>query len=134
MGKRRNCSSGAISPFPTIFLLSISNGRSQITYSFVNYGCAICIFLNSENLICRSTDISKGFRWSHQLRDNESRLYVSSSAAYKFDYQWPRISHFLQHFRRQEEYQYKCPAHSHGTNSAIFEYSEIGANIFPRSL
>ena len=25
----------------------------------MKFGCAICIFLNSENLICRSTDISK---------------------------------------------------------------------------
>ena len=32
-------------------------------------------FLNPENLICRTTDISKCFRGSLQLRDNESRLY-----------------------------------------------------------
>ena len=32
-------------------------------------------FLNSENLICRGTDISKCFRESHGIRDNESRLY-----------------------------------------------------------
>ena len=25
----------------------------------MKFGCAICIFLNSENLICRSTDISR---------------------------------------------------------------------------
>ena len=25
----------------------------------MKFGCAICIFLNSENLICRGTDISK---------------------------------------------------------------------------
>ena len=35
----------------------------------------ICIFLNTENLICQSMDISKFFRGSLQLRDNESRLY-----------------------------------------------------------
>ena len=39
-------------------------------------GCAICILLNSENLICQSTDISKCFSGSLQLRDNESRLYI----------------------------------------------------------
>ena len=44
----------------------------------MKYGCAICIFLNSENLICRSTDISKCFRGSLQLRDNESRLCISA--------------------------------------------------------
>ena len=42
----------------------------------MKFGCTICIFLNSENLICRSTDISKCFRGSLQLRDNESRLYL----------------------------------------------------------
>ena len=37
------------------------------------FGSAICInFLNSENLICRSTDISKCFRGSLQRQDNES--------------------------------------------------------------
>ena len=32
-------------------------------------------FLNTINLICRSTDISKCFRGSLRFRDNESRLY-----------------------------------------------------------
>ena len=64
-------------PFPTIFSIYISNLRGPITYSFVKCDCAICIFLNSENLICRSTDILKCFRGSLQLRDNESRLLVN---------------------------------------------------------
>ena len=33
------------------------------------------IFLSSAHLICQITDISKCFRGSLQLRDNESRLY-----------------------------------------------------------
>ena len=33
--------------------------RSQISYSFVKYGCSIYTFLSSANLICRGTDISK---------------------------------------------------------------------------
>ena len=33
------------------------------------------IFLNSANLICRGTDISKYFRESLGLRENESQLY-----------------------------------------------------------
>ena len=32
--------------------------QSLITHSFVKFGCAISIFLNPENLICRTTDIS----------------------------------------------------------------------------
>ena len=39
-------------------------------------GCSIGIFLNTAHLICRSTDISKCFRGSLRLRDNESRLYM----------------------------------------------------------
>ena len=61
-----------------IFLI-IKMSMYLITYSFVKCGCMICIFLNSENLICRSTDISKCFRGSLQLRDNESRLYMNDN-------------------------------------------------------
>ena len=38
-------------------------------------GCSIYFILNSANLICRGTDISKYFRESFELRDNENRLY-----------------------------------------------------------
>ena len=41
----------------------------------MKFGCSIGIFLDSANLICRSTDIWKSFRGSLQLQDNESRLY-----------------------------------------------------------
>ena len=44
----------------------------------MKFGCSIGIFLNSAHLICRSTDISKYFRGSLRLRDNESRLYIKS--------------------------------------------------------
>ena len=47
-----------------------------MTCSFVKFGCSIGIFLNTAHLICRSTDISKYFRGSFRLRDNESRLYI----------------------------------------------------------
>ena len=46
------------------------------TRSFVKFGCSIAIFLSSAHLICRSTDISKYFRGSLRLHDNESRLYI----------------------------------------------------------
>ena len=45
----------------------------------MKFGSAICIVLDSENLICRSTDISKCFIGSLQLRNNESRLYFNWS-------------------------------------------------------
>ena len=37
--------------------------------------CSIYFFLNSANMIGRGTDISKYFRQSLRLRENESRLY-----------------------------------------------------------
>ena len=42
----------------------------------MKFGCSIGIFLNSAHLIRRATDISKCFRGSLRLRDNEGRLYV----------------------------------------------------------
>ena len=59
-------------PFSTIFSVYIFNLRSQITYLFVKFGCSVCIFLSSANLLCRSMDISKCFRGSPRLQDNKS--------------------------------------------------------------
>ena len=39
-------------------------------------GCLIYFFLNSANLICRGTDISKYFKESLGLRDSDCRLYI----------------------------------------------------------
>ena len=44
-------------------------------------GCSIGIFLSSAHLICRSTDISKYFRGSLRLRNNESRLYFDNAGS-----------------------------------------------------
>ena len=75
MEKRRNCFLGAISPlFHNISIYSLT--KSPITYIFVKCGCSNYCFLNSANLICRGTDISKYFRESLGIRDNESRLYI----------------------------------------------------------
>ena len=43
-------------------------------------GRSIYFFLNSANLICRDTDISKYFREFLGLRDNESRVYTPELA------------------------------------------------------
>ena len=42
----------------------------------MKFGCLNCTFLSTTNLICRSTDISKCFRGSLRLGDNESRLFL----------------------------------------------------------
>ena len=60
--------------FPQYFQ-HISNFKSPITYPFDKCGCSIYVFLNSANLICRSTDISKYFREYLGILNNESRLY-----------------------------------------------------------
>ena len=56
--------------FSTLFYIYISNFKSQITYSFVKYGCSIYCFPHSLN-----SDMSRYLG----VRDNESRLYVQTS-------------------------------------------------------
>ena len=58
----------------SIIFLHISNFKSPATCTFVKSGCSIYFFLSSANLICQGTDISKYFRESLGIRDNESRL------------------------------------------------------------
>ena len=62
------------SSFPQYFQY-ISNFKSPVTYIVVKYVCLNYFFLDSANLICRGTDISKYFIESLGFRDNESRLY-----------------------------------------------------------
>ena len=63
-----------ISPlFHNIF--NISRISSPITYKFVKCGCSIYFFLNSPILTSRDTDITKYFRESLGMRDNEIRQY-----------------------------------------------------------
>ena len=91
MEKRSN-----FSFFPQYFQ-HISNFKSPITYIIVKCGCSIYFFLKSGNLICRSTDISKYFRGSLGIRDNESRLYIDDVLSLKntkfaeyFEFIYPR--------------------------------------------
>ena len=78
---------GEISPKEKFLLFSqyfqyIVNFRSQITYSFVKCAYSIYFFLNSANLICRGTNISKYFREFLRLRNNECRLYLRQGAIF----------------------------------------------------
>ena len=65
------------SSFPQYFQY-VSNFKSPVTHIFVKCGCSSYFFLNSANLICRGMDISKYFRESIEIRDNESRLYMAT--------------------------------------------------------
>ena len=83
------------SSFPQYFqYFSIFKG--PITYIFVKCGSSNYFFLNSGNLICRSTGISKYFRESLGIRDNESRLYydgtVDSRCLCFGCLEWPLVS------------------------------------------
>ena len=55
-----------------MMMISLTSGV-KITYSFVKCGHSIYFFLNSANLICRGTDISKYFRETLGLLDNKSQ-------------------------------------------------------------
>ena len=66
------------SSFPQYFRYS-SIFKSPIIYKFVKCSCSNYFFLNSKNLMCRGTDISKCFRQSLGIRDNESWLYFKSA-------------------------------------------------------
>ena len=68
---------GAISPlFHNIFNISLSQGvKLRIICEMWLFDLSI---LNSANLICRCTDISKYFRQSFEIRDNESTVFDTS--------------------------------------------------------
>ena len=62
----------AISPlFHNIFNISLTS-RVQLLVNLLNVVKSNYLFLNSANLICRAMDISKYFRGSLGIQDNES--------------------------------------------------------------
>ena len=74
MEKRR-----AISPLSTIFSIYLLTSGVKLHIHLLNVVVRFIVFLNSANLICRGTDISKYSRESLGLRDNESRLYLKQN-------------------------------------------------------
>ena len=93
------------SSFPHYFRY-ISNVKSAITYKFVKSGCSNYFFLNSENLICQGTDISKCVRESLGIRDNESQLYLLFISPYfgASGRLYSGLQHFLGYFNRVVAY------------------------------
>ena len=61
--------------FPQYFQYILTS-RVQLHINLLNVVNRIIFFLNSANLICRGTDISKYLRESLGIRDNESGLYI----------------------------------------------------------
>ena len=67
---------GAISPlFHNIFNISLTS-KVKLHIHLLNVVVSFIGFLTSATLIFRSTDISKCFRESLGIRDNESQLYI----------------------------------------------------------
>ena len=80
MEKRRNCSSGAISPLFHIILYNIFlTSGVKLHIHLLNVVVQFIVFLTLSTLICRSMDISKCFSESLGIRDNGSRLYLDSA-------------------------------------------------------
>ena len=63
--------------FSTIFSVYLYFQESNYIFIYEMWLFEL-FFFKSANLICRDTDISKYFRESLGLRDNESQLYCSS--------------------------------------------------------
>ena len=63
--------------FSTIFSVYLYFQGSNYIFIYEMWLFELFFFLKSANLICRDTDISKYFRESLGLRDNESRLYLN---------------------------------------------------------
>ena len=80
---------GAISPFFSHYFIYISNLGVKLHIHLLNVVVRFIVFLNSATLICRGTDISKCFRESLGIRDNESRLYIIAINYLIFDYVVP---------------------------------------------
>ena len=80
---------GEISPkeqfllFSTIFSVYLYFQESNYIFICEMWLFDLSFFLNSANLICLDTDISKYFREYLGFRDNESRLYINNPAFWK---------------------------------------------------
>ena len=72
--------------FHNIFSISLTSGV-KLHIHLLNVVVRSIVFLTSATLIFRGTDISKCFRGSLGIRDNESRLYfISISKTNKWIY------------------------------------------------
>ena len=82
----------------------------------MKFSCSIGIFLNSGNLICQSTDISKCFREFLRLRDNESQLYMKllfgnliRQNPWIFCANWYMSKYLIEDPDAQADQDYLCP-------------------------
>ena len=64
------------SSFPHYFIYIFLTSGVKLHIHLLNVVVQFIILLTLSTLICRGTDISKGFSESLRIRDNESRLYI----------------------------------------------------------
>ena len=82
-GKEEKLLLRAISPlFHNIFNRALTSGV-KLHIHLLNVVVRFIVFLTSATLIFRGTDISKYYRESLGLRDNESLLYIKTSFQFK---------------------------------------------------
>ena len=67
--------------FSTLFYIFLTSGVNFHIH-LLNVVIQFIVFLTLSTLICRSTDISKCFSESLDIRDNGSRLYIIYSEVY----------------------------------------------------
>ena len=65
-----------IAPLFHIILYIFLNSGIKLHINLLNVVFRFIVFFTSATLICRGTDISKCFRESLGIRDNENRLYI----------------------------------------------------------
>ena len=94
--------------------------------------CLIHLFLNSANLICRGKDISKYFRESLRLRDNESRLHLQFWAAsdMKSDNYQLYMCHPLETDREMNRSSVWSKSSLSAWNNCIFDYPKSAERRF----
>ena len=63
------------SSFPHYYIYIFLTSRVKLHIHLLNMVVQFIVFLTLSTLICRGTDISKCFKESLGIRDNESRLY-----------------------------------------------------------
>ena len=77
-----------LSPLFHIILYIFITLGVKLHTRLLNVAIRFIVFLTSATLICRGTDISKCFRESLGIRDNESLLYSSSTTTLDPHIQW----------------------------------------------
>ena len=70
--------------FPHYFIYIFLTSRVKLHIHLLNAVVQFIVFLTLSSQLCRSTDISKCFSKSLEIRDNGSRLYMKQALARRY--------------------------------------------------